>query len=164
MECRNPRILNEAGLMTDQDMEKKIEQLKADLREREALSERELEQELRRSFREAGLPIRREGHYILEGEQVVPVDCARWSAWMEHHFHERMVARTVVQEEIEVSTVFLGLDHNWSGEGPPILFETMVFGGLCDGDINRYATMEESHQGHWAMVNRVQRAEAGEAL
>jgi hypothetical protein len=95
---------------------------------------------------------------------VVLVDSARWSAWFEFHYHERIVARTVVQEGVEVSTVFLGLDHNYSQTGPPILFETMVFGGLCDGDMDRYAAMDESRQGHWAMVNRVKRAEAGEAL
>lgn len=31
--------------------------------------------------------------------------------------------------EIMVSTVFLRTDHDFTGTGPPILFETMVFGG-----------------------------------
>ena len=152
--------------MTDADMEKKIEQLKAELKQRAELSERELEEELRKAFRESGLSLFRRDryYYILDGEQVVSVDAARWSAWYEFHYHERIIARTVVHEGIEVSTVFLGLDHRFGESGPPILFETMVFGGLCDGDIQRYPTMEESRRGHWAMVNRVQRAEAGEAL
>jgi hypothetical protein len=152
--------------MTDEDLQKKVEQLKAELKQRDELSERELESELRKAFRESGLSLfrRDDCHYILEGEEVVNVDAARWSAWMEFHFDERIMARTVVREGIEVSTVFLGLDYRFGDSGPPILFETMVFGGLCDGDMTRYATMEESRQGHWAMVNRVQRAEAGEAL
>ena len=151
--------------MTDADVEKKIEALKAELKQREELSERELEEELRKAYHESGLSLfrRDDYHYILEDEQVVSVDAARWSAWMEFHSHERIVARTVVQAGVEVSTVFLGLNHNW-GAGPPILFETMVFGGLLDQEMARYATMEESRQGHWAMVNRVKRAEAGEAL
>lgn len=27
----------------------------------------------------------------------------------------------------DVSTIFLGIDYNWGGEGQPILFETMIF-------------------------------------
>ena len=53
-----------------------------------------------------------------------------------------------------VSTVFLGMDHNWRREGPPILFETMVFGGRYAGLQLRYATrprpwpgMPGSHHG-----------------
>jgi hypothetical protein len=152
--------------MTDEDLQKKVEQLKAELKQREELSERELEIELRQAFRESALSLfrREDYYYILEDEQVVSVDAARWSARMEFHYHERIVARTVVQEGVEVSTVFLALDHNYDETGPPILFETLVFGGLLDQEMVRYATLAEAREGHWAMVNRVQRAEGGEAL
>jgi len=30
--------------------------------------------------------------------------------------------------DVRVSTTFLGLDHNFFGDGPPLLFETMIFG------------------------------------
>jgi hypothetical protein len=46
-----------------------------------------------------------------------------------------------------VSTVFLGIDHNF-GNGPPLLFETMVFGGEYDGYCKRYSTWEEAEGGH----------------
>jgi hypothetical protein len=118
---------------------------------------------MRRRFRKAGLPLHKD-HYILDGDEVVAVDCPAWSAWFERHYLERMIARTVVQEGIEVSTVFLGLDHNRGETGPPILFETMVFGGFLDQECVRYATLVEGRAGHWAMVERVKRAEAGEAL
>lgn len=39
---------------------------------------------------------------------------------------ERRVARTVVGD-ITVSTVWLGLNHDYTG-GSPIIFETMTFG------------------------------------
>jgi hypothetical protein len=39
------------------------------------------------------------------------------------------VAFERVREGVEVSTVFLGVDHNFFGVGGPILFETMIFGG-----------------------------------
>ena len=55
-----------------------------------------------------------------------------------------------------VSTVWLGLDHGW-GEGPPIIFETIVFGGRCDGEMWRYSTEEQARLGHWNAVVMVGR-------
>jgi hypothetical protein len=47
-------------------------------------------------------------------------------------------------DEIRVSTVFLGIDHNVMGT-IPILFETMIFGGKHDGDYQeRCATYKEA--------------------
>lgn len=58
-----------------------------------------------------------------------------------------------------VSTVWLGLDHSYPrGEGPPIIFETMVFlydSGLGhDYDMERYSTEEDAIQGHRRMVKK----------
>lgn len=50
-------------------------------------------------------------------------------------------------DSITVSTVFLGLDHNY-GIGPPVLFETMIFGGEHDGYQERYCTWDEAVEGH----------------
>lgn len=49
-----------------------------------------------------------------------------------------------------VSTVFLGLDHNYTGRGPPVLFETMIFGpdSLAETDMWRYCTWDEAEAGH----------------
>jgi len=66
--------------------------------------------------------------------------------------------RTVARAEIDgslVSTVFLGLDHNYYRSGPPILFETLVFRGPLDGEMERYSTIEEARKGHEAMCQRV---------
>jgi hypothetical protein len=41
------------------------------------------------------------------------------------------VARTVLAP-YTISTVFLGIDHQFLSDGPPILFETMIFGGKFD--------------------------------
>lgn len=51
-----------------------------------------------------------------------------------------------------ISTVFLGLDHNW-GDGPPVLFETMVFGGEHDEWMDRYHTYDEALAGHKKVVD-----------
>jgi hypothetical protein len=73
-----------------------------------------------------------------------------WGRWFETA--DRTVAHTEVGDDAEVSTVFLSLNHNIFGDGPPILFETLVFGGVCDGAINRYATWDEALDGHQEMV------------
>ena len=52
-----------------------------------------------------------------------------------------------------VSTVWLGMNHNWLGSGPPIIFESMAFG--LPGDVElceRYATEAQALAGHKRMV------------
>jgi hypothetical protein len=44
--------------------------------------------------------------------------------------------------------VFLGIDHQLSPSGPPLLFETMVFGGEHDSYQERYSTRKQAVQGH----------------
>jgi len=70
---------------------------------------------------------------------------------------ERIVGRTDV-DSYRVSTVFLGIDHNWYPTGPPVLFETMVFGeGALMSDLwtARYCTWEEAEAGHEAVVYKL---------
>lgn len=77
---------------------------------------------------------------------------------------ERRVGLTMVGE-VSISTVFLQLDHafRWSQGGerpsPPILFETMVFGGRMDMARERYATWEEAEAGHARWVETVRAVE-----
>lgn len=103
-------------------------------------------------------------YYILEGDEIVPVHQRIWAVWFGSNLKDRIIARTVVRDGIEVSTVFLGLDHRFGQAGPPLLFETMVFGGLLDQEQHRYATIIEARAGHSAMVERVKRAEQGESI
>lgn len=74
--------------------------------------------------------------------------------------------KIVQQEDVGpywVSTVWIGVDHNFFDSGPPIIFETMVFAGsahkdktgLLEFDMMRYATEEEARQGHFEMVTLV---------
>jgi hypothetical protein len=60
-----------------------------------------------------------------------------------------------------VSTVFLGLDHQW-GDGPPLVFETMIFGGEHDQYQERYSTWDEAEAGHKQGVRAGRRAVHGE--
>lgn len=58
---------------------------------------------------------------------------------------------------VTVSTVFLCMDHSYhEGIGKPILFETMIFGGLHDGSMWRYSTWDEAVIGHREAVEQVQ--------
>jgi hypothetical protein len=69
--------------------------------------------------------------------------------------------KIVAQEQIGgcmISTVWLGINHNW-GDGPPLIFETMVFPLKDSGKWNleplymdRYATEEEARAGHATVV------------
>jgi hypothetical protein len=63
----------------------------------------------------------------------------------------RTVARTRLTVGL-VSTVFLGIDHSFTRGGPPILFETMVFGHAGIEDTYRYATWDEALEGHQITV------------
>lgn len=56
---------------------------------------------------------------------------------------------------VDVSTVWLGLNHNY-GKGAPLIFETMVFTkwSSIGVDTNRYATEAEAIEGHKQMVKR----------
>jgi len=61
---------------------------------------------------------------------------------------------------VRVCTAFLGVDVNF-GDGQPILFETVIFGGPCDWELYRYCTWEEAEQGHGAIVERCKLRDAG---
>lgn len=50
--------------------------------------------------------------------------------------------------EVSVSTVFLGWDHSYDSKSEPILFETMVFGGVYNEYQTRYHTYDEAESGH----------------
>lgn len=96
--------------------------------------------------------------YILDDDnRPVAVDFMTAARWLEANESRCVVEKTWIAE-VEVSTVFLHLDHNWSGGGPPVVFETKVFGGQLDGKTDRYSTWEEAKAGHDQMVKRVKRA------
>ncbi len=90
-----------------------------------------------------------EKKWILKGRHPVEVDLMTWATWFETA--DRSVAQTQGWD-YRVSTVFLGIDHRFGGEGPPLVFETMVFGGVNDQDQRRYATWDEAVAGHEEIV------------
>ena len=80
----------------------------------------------------------RQGEPITQGEWVKTL---RWS------FDESRRVAYDEQDGIKVSTVFLTTNHNY-GEGPPLIFETMIFGGEHSDEQWRYTTEAEALEGH----------------
>lgn len=109
------------------------------------------------------IPRRRAFQYILDeaGEAVPCTDGAAWDRCMGG---DRSVAVEHVGDR-RVSTVFLGIDHNFGGV--PMLFETMVFlgdhGDTDDRYMRRYSTRQEALDGHELVVEELKREQGGEA-
>lgn len=72
-----------------------------------------------------------------------------WFEWSSQN-GRRVVKKTWLGGDVQVSTVFLGIDHGF-GRGER-WFETMVFGGPMDGETYRYATWDQAVKGHQIMV------------
>lgn len=84
----------------------------------------------------------RQMYYDRQGK---PTDRGTWIGSFE--YDDRRVAVTK-ENGWMVSTVFLGLDHQW-GDGPPLIFETMIFDHpTLDGWQERYSTEDEARSGH----------------
>lgn len=76
-------------------------------------------------------PPRPESHWVgtyirHKGKPLAEYNTLVWAAWMEFQGPRRIVSKSNVCGLV-VSTVFLGLDHRFSKNGPPILYETAVF-------------------------------------
>lgn len=91
--------------------------------------------------------------YILDDQKnLVPCDMDTWARWFETA--NRHVALSTgpdpkdQNEIIKVSTVILGLDHNFFDEGPPLVFETMIFGGEHDQYQMRTSSWAEAKAEH----------------
>lgn len=75
----------------------------------------------------------------------------------------RIVAKADMGDA-HVSTVFLGLDHSHTGEGPPVLYETMIFGGPHNEFQRRYCTRAQAKSAHESIVKALQEGnDPGEA-
>lgn len=93
-------------------------------------------------------------YYILVGRTPFAVDAKMWA----REFQKRQigndpwrVAYDKIDDHCYVSTVFLGINHNWRNSDP-VLFETMVFGGPLDLDGQRYCTYDDAERGHAEIV------------
>lgn len=98
------------------------------------------------------------GKYILDaaGRPMAEPSLLRWVAWVE--VSDRKVAEDKIGD-CRISTVFLSIDHNFDPKGPPILWETMVFGGPLDQEQRRCSgSREQAEAVHADMVALVKAA------
>lgn len=95
-------------------------------------------------------------YYKLVDREAVPATSKEWAEMIDN-FDRRSVAASKIGDS-DVSTVFLGLDHSF-GEGRPLLFKTMVFGGKFDGLQQRCTTWDEAEAMHASVCKRVAAAQ-----
>lgn len=100
------------------------------------------------------------GYYVLDAQGLPrpEADSLAWGRWFQTA--DRTVARTQFRGGY-VSTVFLGIDLSMM-PGPPVLWETMVFGGRLNELQQRYTSREEALSGHEEVVARAKRAQGQE--
>lgn len=104
--------------------------------------------------------------YFRDGTKAVdddiPVGSPEWIRAMGRveeklrDFNYKVVRREVLPNGKLVSTVWLGLDHSFTG-GKPLIFETMVFPKEDDFgelDMDRYSTEKQAIAGHKRMVKK----------
>ena len=66
----------------------------------------------------------RDGKPIVFDPELGVPKAVQWATYFEGH---RQVRQTITPYHERLSTIFLGLDHNFMHDGPPIIFETMLF-------------------------------------
>lgn len=96
--------------------------------------------------------------YILneQGEPIPTDDPVEWAEWFSVHFHERVIAHDRDESgtnAILISTVFTGINSAFSG--PPILWESMIFGGPLNNTCQRYTSRDAAIIGHQVLCNAV---------
>jgi len=111
-------------------------------------------------------------HYILKNREIIEVSLLEWGKYLQSRTEDRVVKHDVVYKPFSrpyrVSTVFLGIDHQY-GDGPTLLFETMIFVGEIPEELgkderlrafddifcDRYSTYEEAEKGHETALNKI---------
>jgi hypothetical protein len=100
--------------------------------------------------------------YILDdNKNPIPASFDEWAHWLAVDPNRKIVKQDYLPNNIMVSTVFLGMDHNFGLFDPsilfnPILFETMIFGSNYEdqGYQTRCSTYEEALQMHEEALNQ----------
>lgn len=109
----------------------------------------------------------RQRFFILGGKddhEPVESDFLSMAQWMEEGRNFLVAREEIGGDDVLVSTIFLGLDHNYGfgNDARPTLFETMVFGERLGEELHeaqwRCATWDEAVAQHRAAVALVEAA------
>jgi hypothetical protein len=86
-------------------------------------------------------------YFILENRKPLQVhDYNEWKQWLETA--KREVKRTELPNGIIIATEFIGQAECLDETKPPLLFETMIRGGISDGIVQQYTSWEHAEEGH----------------
>ena len=105
----------------------------------------------------------------LVGDEVVECSLSEWVKLLEGR--KGVIKQETVGDRYWVSTVFMGIDHGWSGlDARGVWFESMVFDNYGRDEqhgyrptiyCERYSTMAEARRGHLVAVDHAQKLLAG---
>lgn len=98
-------------------------------------------------------------YYDKDGTEIE--DTIVWAKKFEDKNYKRVALDSV--GDWRVSTVWMGLNHNFVGFGRPLIFETMAWRektGEFEPDQERYSTLAEAQAGHKRWVARYKRRKA----
>ncbi len=90
-------------------------------------------------------------YYDKDGSEISILE---WGQKMQDPKY-KIVAKTKVRKAL-VSTVWLGINHQF-GTGPPLIFETMVFGENEEDITERYSKLKAAEMGHHFIVAKLRK-------
>ena len=90
-----------------------------------------------------------------DGKIRFELDLMKHAAWYTENNSKRKLCNDFLEGEVQVSTVFLGIDHGFRPSGPPVLWETMIFGGEYNNMQWRYTCRREARENHARIVERL---------
>ena len=100
-------------------------------------------------------------YYILNlTDDPIQATLLEWGRWMDRA--DRVVAKNQTPKGVEISTVFLGLNHALRDTDPPQIYETMIFGGSLSDWCARTATRDEALKEHHRAMELALEAEASD--
>lgn len=95
-------------------------------------------------------------YYDRHGDQITMDE---WSLLFNDHGY-KIVQQTDINAAFEGLTISLGIDHNVTMTGPPLIFETMVFRNGDGDETYRYSTIEEAIAGHEDVLRSLTKKES----
>jgi hypothetical protein len=83
-------------------------------------------------------------HYDWKGNEITQEE------WVNLFSEDRKIGDDRIGEH-HISTVYLGLNHQF-GDGPPLIFETMIMDGPFSDQMWRWSTEQQARNGHKAIL------------
>ena len=91
-------------------------------------------------------------YYRLENRKPLQVhDYNEWKQWLETA--NREVKRTELPNGIIIATAFIGQAECLDETKPPLLFETMIRGGINDGIVQQYTSWNKQKKDTQKLCN-----------